>query len=234
MLGVLALAARLYARFLPVIVVLATILFGIAGLVEYLAELWSEHVESIAPNLLGALESLPFLFTSFVAIALLVLAEPLFAGLLDKELHPAVEGGAALPLRRLLAEFPFARVILTDLLLLVVVLVGLILLLVPGLVAYTLLGLAVPLVVAEDLRPVAAFRRSFALLRRNRVVALMLVLLPTVVAELLGEWLSDGARELPWWGRILTDVAFSATLPAYAGVVLAVLAVWLPRRTATP
>ena len=141
-----------------------------------------------------------------------------------------IEGAAPIPLRRVMIGFPYGRVIITALVFLGAVFVGILLLVLPGVAVYALLGLAVPLVVAEDLRPVAAFRRSFALLRRNVVVALLLVLLPAAVAELLGELLDEAVHELPAWGRILVDVAFSATLPAYTGVVLAVLAVWLPRR----
>jgi hypothetical protein len=230
MLLVLRDAARLYVRFLPVILVLAVVLFGITDVLDYVTEQWSEHIEAVRPESLQAIEIGPFVFTSVVAAALLVLAEPLFAGLVDKTLHPAIEGARPLPLRRALVEFPYGRAIGTELLYLLAIIAGFLLLVVPGMAAYTLLGLAVPLVVAEDLRPTAALRRSFALLVRNLGVAILLVLLPAAVSLSLDSLLDDLVHGLPWWAGILADVAFSATVPAYAGVVLAVLAVWLPRR----
>lgn len=230
LISVLRDAARLYVRFLPVILVLAVVLFGITDSVDYLTEQWSEHLELTSPDALHTLELVPFAFTSLVSALLIVLSEPLFAGLVDKTLHPAIDGAPPLSLGRALSELPYLRIIGAQLLFLLAVLVGLVLLVVPGLAAFALLGLAVPLVVAEDLRPRAAFRRSFALLRRNLGVALLLVLLPTVVSVVLDDLLDDLVHGLPWWASILADVAFSATLPAYAGVVLAVVAVWLPRR----
>lgn len=230
MLLVLRDAARLYVRFLPVILVLAVVLFGITDVLDYVTEQWSEHVGSGGTHALQTLELVPFAFTTFATASLLVLSEPIFAGLVDKTLHPAIEGAEPVGLRRALAELPWLRVIGTQLLFLLAVVVGLLLLVLPGLAAFALLGLSVPLVVAEDLRPLAALRRSFALLRRNLGAAILLVLLPTAVAIELDGLLDDLVHGLPWWAGILADVAFSATLPAYAGVVLAVLTVWLPRR----
>lgn len=231
MLLVLRDAARLYVRFLPVIVVLAVILFGLTDVFDYLTELWSEHIDTAGPHAVQALELVPFVFTTFASAAMLVLSEPIFAGVVDKTLHPAIEGAEPLPLRRAVVELPWLRIIWTQLLFVLAVLVGLVLLIVPGVAVFALFGLAVPLVVAEDLRALPAFRRSFALLRRNLWVAVLLVLLPAAVATALDGVLDDLVHDLPWWEGILADVAYSATVPAYAGVVLAVLAVWLPRRT---
>jgi len=222
---ILAQAWSVYRRHFRTIAVLAVLILGGAACLQYLSELWEVHAEG--GNLAVLVLAIPNLLLVLTGLGLAVFSEPLFAAVLEKMVDPVLEGRAPPPMGRAAREVPYGRLLLAELLLVVVVGIGLVLLVVPGLAALTLLGLAGPLVIAEGLGPVQAMRRSYQLLRPHLVVALLLVLLPVLLTTSLWFLLDEAIHGLPTWGQIPIDLAFSVTLPAYFCVVLAALTIHL-------
>jgi hypothetical protein len=222
---ILVQAWRVYRAHFPSIAVLAVLVLGGAASVQYLSELWQVHAEGAGLAVLVL--AVPNLLLALAGLGLAIFSEPLFAALLEKIVDPVLVGRTPPPMGRAAREVPYGRLLMAELLLVVVVGVGLVLLVVPGLVALSLLGLAGPLVIAEGRGPVQAMRRSYQLLRPHLVEALLLVLGPVLVTTALWFLLDEAIHGLPTWARIPIDLAFSVTLPAYFCVVLAALTVRL-------
>jgi hypothetical protein len=89
---------------------------------------------------------------------------------------------------------------------------------------FALLGLAGPLVIVEGLGPWAAARRSFQLLRRRLSAAVLLVLAPGLIVSSVEDWLTAIGEHWSAIAVVAAEVATDATLAAYAGLLLAVLA----------
>ncbi|MBO0687471.1 MAG: hypothetical protein J2P45_30335 [Candidatus Dormibacteraeota bacterium] len=224
----------LYRIYLVRIGLLAVVILGGAELLAYAVDVGSADVRTPA----DLLRKLPLLTALAGSALLAAFAEPLFAGLLEKTLDPVLEHRPMPTLRQVLGTTPYLRLLATALLLAVIVEVGLVLFLVPGFVALTLLGLAVPLVVAEELGPLRALRRSSHLLSRHLWEAVLLVMAPVVATALLWEALDGALHALPIWADLPIVLVFSLTLPTYFGVVLSALTIRLihqhPQRAADP
>jgi hypothetical protein len=223
--AILVQAWSVYRAHFPSIAVLAVLILGSAEVLQYLSGLWQVHTEGTSLAVL--LLAVPNLLLGLTGLGLAIFSEPLFAALLEKVVDPVLEGRAPPRMGRAAREVPYGRLLAANLLLVVVVGIGLVFLVVPGLVALTLLGLAGPLVIAEDLGPLRAMRRSYQLLRPHLVEALLLVLVPVLLTWALWDALDEAIHGLPIWGQIPIELAFSVTLPAYSCVVLAALTVRL-------
>lgn len=213
----------LYRIQLARIALLAVVILGGAELLGYFAELAPVNAGSAA-ELLG---QLPVLVATAAGMILAVFSEPVFAGLLEKTLDPVLEHQPLPSFKEVVATTPYLRLLATALLLAVLVEVGLLLFLIPGLLALMYLGLAGPLVVAEDLGPLRALRRSSQLLRPHPWEAFLLVMAPVVATALLWEALDGALHEVPAWADLLIIVAFSVTVPTYFGVLLSALTIRL-------
>jgi hypothetical protein len=84
-------------------------------------------------------------------------------------------------LREALQTLPYGRLVLLDLLTAVGVAVGLVLGIIPGLVLFTLIALAPPLVVSEHRGVWSSMKRSALLVRRAFWVTFLVVTLPVVL-----------------------------------------------------
>jgi hypothetical protein len=120
-----------------------------------------------------------------------LLGEVLFAGAIALSLtHP--EGERPPPLRRLARRISYGRLIVLDVAYVVLVAIGLLLLVVPGVVAFVLLGLAGPAVELEERTVRGALARSFRLVRAD----FWLVFWVLVPIELAGDALGSAAEHL--------------------------------------
>lgn len=94
-------------------------------------------------------------------------------------------GGRAVTVREVLASLAWSRLIRADLLASLVVLVGLVVLIVPGLVAFTFLALVGPVIEAENRPVLAALRRSAHLVRPHFWWVVLLATLPALLISLI-------------------------------------------------
>jgi hypothetical protein len=137
------------------------------------------------------------------------------------------EPGAPASLGRLARSLAYGRLIAVDLLFGIVVAVGLVLLIVPGLVAFTWFALAGPLVELEELRVREAFARSRRLVR-GHFLAVLAVLGPIMLGTeaLTDALLRSGHGALgdsllsDWLVESATNIALSP-LYAVAAVLIA-------------
>lgn len=170
-----------------------------------------------------------FLLLSNLAILSLrsaagLLGEVFYSGavaLLVLHVHESVR----LDLRDVFQRLPFTRLVAVDLLYAAIVLVGLILLVIPGLIFMTWFWLAGAVVEVEDRRPIAALRRSRNLIKGNfwRAFAVVLPLsVGTALISSLGAHLTfdllGHSRFAEWMSESLWDVLLT---PFYAlGVIV--------------
>jgi amino acid transporter len=156
--------------------------FGLAVVVFGLTAVLDAFVETRVDNgpLNGTTEGavVEVFVAVFATIGLLA-----YAGILDLALHDHLHDVPDRPLRRALADLPLGRLLVADALVTATTLAGYALLVVPGVILFTLLSLTGPLVGAEDLRPLEAVRRSAQLVRMRFLLVLVLVTVPATFEE---------------------------------------------------
>ena len=129
--------------------------------------------------------------TVFVAIAttgLSSLAGLFYAGLLDYTADAWNEGAEAPSHRSVAHKLPWLQLVIASVIAFVVEIVGLMTLVLPGLVLYTLFVLTGPMLVRERLTAVAALKRSAGLVRRNPTLVVLTVLLPSMVESSIADF----------------------------------------------
>lgn len=214
---------RTYWAWAPSILLLAVIVFLPLGLLNSL----TANVEVDALDITSGIKLTALILAVGVVTATGLLGEVFFSGAIAISLtHPHGEGPP--PLREIARRLNYGRLIAVDLLYVAIVAVGLMLAVVPGVLAFVLLGLAGPIVEIEGRRPIAALRRSFELVRGN----FWLVFLVLAPIEIVGDSLGAGLAELvhalfghtfvaTWLAEAFSDAAL-APLFAVAAVLLTV------------
>lgn len=217
---VLADAARVYLRNLPLIALVAVAIFGATDVALHALNDWLKHpVEAFDAG------SIALVFGVIVVVlASSVFAEVLFAGLLDRVVEADLARRQSPSIGAVLVGLPYLRLVLADGLVVGLGILGILLLVLPGLAAFTLLALAGPLVIVEGLGPWGAARRSFQLLRTRLGAAVLLVLVPGLVVSSVDAGLAAMVEHWPAIVAVVAEVAVDATLQAYAGLLLCVLA----------
>jgi hypothetical protein len=154
-----------------------------------------------------------------------LIATVLYAGIVAAAVRARREGTTP-HLPTLARRLPYARLIAADLLLSGVVVVGLVLLILPGLVLLTWFALVGPVIEIEHRRVTEAFRRSRALVRRHFWLAAVLVVPAFVAEELIADAVESGAASVvgdtfvsEWVGGLLGNL-LTAPIFALAVVVL--------------
>jgi hypothetical protein len=134
--------------------------------------------------------------------------------------------GTTPDLPSLARRLPYARLIAADVLLAAVVVVGLVLLILPGLVLLTWFALVGPAIEIEHRRVTEAFRRSRALVRRHFWLVAVLVIPAFFAEELIADAVESGAVSVvgdtllsEWAGGLLGNL-LTAPIFALAVVVL--------------
>ncbi|HLM31903.1 MAG TPA: hypothetical protein VK326_09620 [Solirubrobacterales bacterium] len=151
---------------------------------------------------------------SVAAVAALV-GEVLYAGVVAG-LVVADREGREHSFRGLVSHLPRARLFAVDALAALVIAVGFLFLIVPGILFLGWFALVAPAVEVEDRRPIAAFRRSRELVRGHLWLVLGVVLPVLVIEDALSvvvqsaSWLAVGETFAgDWAGAVVTNVASS-------------------------
>jgi hypothetical protein len=213
-------ATRVFHRNLPRIALVGLIVFGAATVVETALNQWLNRLQGASVAQLVA----AIVTTILVGGTTAFFATLLFAGLLDYTIEAELEGRPAPPLTQVLRQMPYRRLLAVDSLVVLVTAIGGLLLVIPGLIAFTLLSLASPLAVSENLGPVAAMRRSVELVRPRFGTAMAVFLIPDLVATTVSGGVQERAGRLGAWGGVVAGVVLEATLLAFIAVLLGVLA----------
>ena len=133
-------------------------------------------------------------------------------------------GGVRRELGDVLRHIPYLRLLAIDLIFAVVVAIGLVLLIVPGLIAFAWYGLAAPVAKIEGVGVRNAFRRSHQLVRGSTGRVLALLLPAIVTGDTLAGLLEDGVDSLLGHGAAV-EVAGSVTAEVLTAPIFALVAV---------
>jgi hypothetical protein len=212
------------ARWL-ILLLAAALIFVPVGLLEAIDHELERPLD--APEELDTVLVIEIAVAGFVIAAGALLGDVLYAGVVAAVViaeRTAHQGS----LRELLAGLPVARLIAADLLLGLVVVLGLLAFVVPGLVLLTWFAFVAPVIKIEHPPIVAAFRRSRELVRGRFWLVFAIVLPILVASELVTVFVQQGTADLlgegfgaDWAGAALADVL---TAPFYA---LAVVVLYL-------
>jgi hypothetical protein len=214
---------RTYRGWAPSILLLAAIVFIPLGLLNAL----TMNVELDSLNIANGIK-LAALALAVGAVTLTgLLGEVFFSGAIAISLtHP--HGEEPPGLREIARRLNYGRLIAVDLLFVAIVAIGLLLGLVPGVLAFVWLGLAGPIVELEEQTAIGALRRSLHLVRGN----FWLVFLVLAPIEIVGDAIGGGLAALvhallghtfvaTWLAEAVADAALSPVF-AVAAVLLTV------------
>lgn len=213
--GIYGRTLRTYGRRAGYLLVLGAAVFVPLGLIDALAnqigEIDLDQVSDLGAIVLGG----GLLAQSVTSL----LGEVFYAGAVALALAGG-EGAKPPPLRSVARRLAYWRLIAVDLLFVAGTVIGLILLIVPGLIFFTWFALAGPVVELEGARVRAAFARSRRLVR-GRFWTVFLVVVPIALAsEALSAGIVDGLHEVihsplisDWIGEALASIVLS---PFYA------------------
>jgi hypothetical protein len=194
-------ALRLYRRNFWTIALVAAVVFAPLSLFSAVANQQAdEWVEGGAP-LVGVI--------AFVASALMIFGYALCSGLLDKMVVGPEFGHPKESLGRALRTLPYAKLVGLDLLTTLGIAAGLVLGIVPGLVLFTFVALAPPVLISERRGVWSSMRRSAALVRHAFIATFVVVTLPvTVEHELFSvlELLTDVPLVVLWMLHLVAAV----------------------------
>ena len=214
---------RTYWSWAPSILLLAVVVFVPLGLLNAL----TMNVELDSLNITNGIKLAAFALAVGVVTATGLIGEVFFSGAIAISLtHPHGEDPPGL--REIARRLKYGRLIAVDLLFVAIVAAGLILGVVPGILAYVWLGLAGPLVELEGCSVGGALRRSLQLVRGGFWLVFW-VLVPIVVAgDAIGHGLAALVHDLfghtflaTWLAESLADAAL-APIFAVAAVLLTV------------
>jgi hypothetical protein len=212
-----------YTGWASSILLLAVIVFVPLGLLNAL----TMNVELDSLDITSGVKLAALALAVGVVTATGLIGEVFFSGAIAISLtHP--HGEDPPPLREIARRLNYGRLIAVDLIFVGIVAVGLLLGVVPGILAFVWLGLAGPVVELEDRSATGALRRSLSLVRGN----FWLVFLVLAPIELLGDAIGGGLAALvhdllghtflaTWLAESVSDAALAPVF-AVAAVLLTV------------
>lgn len=174
----------------------------------------ANHTPSVGTNVLVDLGGL----LAFIVMSSCI--QQLLAALQQGAVIIHVEHREPPSLRSLAHPALGARLVATDLAVLILGAVGLVLLILPGLTVMALGGIAVAVAGAERSWPVQALRRSFLLMRLHPWAAIAVMLVPATIDAVLSGFL-DQLGQGPL--RILVNFVVAVTLSSFAALMTAIL-----------
>ncbi len=218
---VFAQVVRLYWRQAGSLILLGVIVFTPLGLVNVLMH--DVGTIDTRDGLLGGLGQLSLLS---LKTGVSLLGDVFYSGAVALLIIHGQDGGI-LPLRQVARRLSFGRLIAVDILYAVIVVVGLILLIIPGLILMTWFWLAGAVVEIEDRPPIDALRRSRRLIKGQFWRVFVIVLPLTVLTEVLSVSGSSATFELlgqstfsHWFTEAFWEILLT---PFYALAVILVL-----------
>jgi hypothetical protein len=216
LLGAFGRIMRLYAGWAPYLAALALIVFVPVGLVHSLT-LEAE----IGDFELGGLVEVAGLVLAIAALAVTgLLGEVFYTGAVAALITGDHEAGERPTLREIAREVEYGRLIAIDLIYGLIVAIGFLLLVVPGVTAFVFFALAAPVVEIEGGGIRASFARSARLVRRRFWTVLAMLLPVELAGSGLTQLLTDLSEDLlghgllaHWAGDVASNVALT---PFYA------------------
>lgn len=205
---------------------------GIALVVSTVAAL----LEIVATDLIDRSNLALTIVSDVCAVSVSTLGAVFLSGFLCRIVGHTEHGHERPSIRQVLASLPWVHLVLADLLVVLIVSVGLLLLVVPGLIAFTLLAMAAPVIEIEDRGVRVALRRSAHLVRPHFWWVALLATVPLAVMSEI-ESISPHGAELT---AILEALAIrglgDAVIEAAIGLTLVTLCyqlIELDAKTAT-
>ncbi|HYC80644.1 MAG TPA: hypothetical protein VEB65_02580 [Solirubrobacterales bacterium] len=220
--GTYAGIARIYRDWWGAILLLGIVVFVPLGLIDAAAN--QIDVESL--NLDSGIKVFALVTAAGLVTTTGLLGEVFFAGAISLSLtHP--EGDRPPPLSHLARRIKYWRLIRLDIAYVVIVAVGLILLVVPGVAAFVLLGLSGPAVELEHRTVRGALARSYRLVRSDFWLVFWVLVPIEIAGDVLGDVAERQAHHLlgesffsTWLSESVTNILLSPVF-AIAAVLLA-------------
>jgi hypothetical protein len=214
---------RTYWGWAPSILTLAIVVFVPLGLLNAL----TMNVELDSLDITNGIKLAALALAVGVVTATGLLGEVFFSGAIAISLtHP--HGEDPPPLREIARRLKYGRLIAVDLAFVSIVAAGLILGVIPGVLAFIWLALAGPVVEIEDRSAVSALRRSLQLVRGNFWLVFWVLVPIEIAGDAIGSGLAALVHELlghtfvaTWLAESLADAALSPVF-AVAAVLLTV------------
>ena len=153
----------------------------------------------------------------------------LYAGMLDRVVGHHLHGHERPTIRGALRTLPWTRLLVADALLVAGTTIGAALLVVPGMIFFTLFCLVGPLVNIEGIGVVAAFRRSAALVRTAPWPTVFLVTVPTYIEVSLLHGVEFHEADHAYLLAFGVSAVIGATVGAFVGLFEVTLAYELLR-----
>lgn len=209
---------RVYRRHWPFLVPAAIVVLIPQSIADALLEGFElEHLRSVADfaELAGGL----------LTVAVNLLGQAVYAGLAAAAVVDWRAGQPLPPLSELLRAIPIGRLIVLDVVLTLVIAVGFLLVVIPGLVALTYLFVSPAVLKLEHLRVWAAIRRSVQLVRGNALRVFAIVVGAIGVTELAVQLVAA-----PFDGVILltaVNLAAEGIFQPIEGLAVALVAIHL-------
>jgi hypothetical protein len=206
---------RTYVRWAPSLLLLALVVFVPLGLVHALAI----HAEIGSLDFGSGLKLLALIAAVLALAATGLIGEVLYTGAVAISLtHPSE--GRPPSLGQIARMVNYGPLIAIDLIYGLLVAIGLIAFVVPGMLAFVWLGLAAPVVEIEHRGIRAAFARSVRLVRGKFLLVAAVMIPIEIVGDVLTNLATDFAHSLfggsliaEWMADVLTNIAFT---PFYA------------------
>ncbi|HET7506979.1 MAG TPA: hypothetical protein VFJ53_01350 [Solirubrobacterales bacterium] len=226
---------RTYRAWMPTLLTLAVVVFVPLGLLDALS--FQVDVESL--DLTSGIEIAALMLAVGAVTMTGLLGEIFFSGAIAISLtHP--HGQEPPSLREIAGRIKYGRLVVVDVGFVAIVALGLLLGLVPGVLAFVFLGLAGPIVEIEERSAVTALRRSFELVRGS----FWLVFWVLVPIEIVGDALGGGLAALvhhelgdtflaAWLAEAVANTILSPVF-AVAAVLLTVKLIAAKEGTAPP
>ncbi len=202
----------------------AVIVFAPFAAIEAGAELVADYIRSEGTHVEG-----------MIAIALLpattatIWGSSLYAGGLERTVGAHGYGAERPSIVALLRDLPIQRLVIADLVLGAVVFIGYSALVVPGIVAFTLLALVGPMVTIEKRDVADGFRRSARLVLGRPWLVFALVTLPVILEEAILQELEELLHARTQIGTLVAAPIGASLLGAAIGLVEVTLAYELIR-----
>lgn len=214
---------RTYWSWASSILLLAVIVFVPLGLLNAL----TMNVELDSLDVTNGIKLAAFALAVLVVTATGLIGEVFFSGAIAISLtHP--HGEEPPPLREIARRLKYGRLIAVDLLFVAIVATGLVLGVVPGVLAYVWLGLAGPLVELEGCSAAGALRRSVHLVRGGFWLVFWVLVPIELAGDAIGGALAALVHDLfghtflaTWLAESLADAALAPVF-AVAAVLLTV------------
>lgn len=226
---------RTYWGWMPSLLIFAVLVFVPLGLLDAL----SLQVDVDSLDLTSGIEIAALMLAVGAVTMTGLLGEIFFSGAIAISLtHP--HGQRPPRMREIAGRIKYGRLIVVDVAVVAVVAVGLLVGLVPGVLAFVFLGLAGPIVEIEERSPLAALRRSFHLVRGSFWLVFWVLVPIEVFGDAIGGALAGLVHHLlgdtflaSWLAESLANSVLSPVF-AVAAVLLTVELIAAKEGTAPP